>query len=197
MTHIPCVHCGRDKAAHIAIGDGRALLCAATGQLARSSYSPCAEPVIQTRSGITKLACGCADPDRLAWCILPPGHSGKHEDSWGKQFNAIVAPTAIYLVFYLRPETEDELFLSAHATIESARRAAEADARDQGHKPRVPRWTPGSTRIPNGWRWGLGPDGPRNPSVAGDGKENPDVLTDWTDMDDSGQYQIISAPLHQ
>ena len=30
--------------------------------------------------------CGTADPKRFAWCVLLPGHPGKHQDSWGKRF---------------------------------------------------------------------------------------------------------------
>jgi hypothetical protein len=44
------------------------------------------EQIVPTRTGTTKLACGAADPKRRAWCILPPGHPGKHQDSWGKKF---------------------------------------------------------------------------------------------------------------
>lgn len=43
-------------------------------------------PTVATRSGSTKLACGVPDPNRRAWCSLPPGHDGKHQDSWGKTF---------------------------------------------------------------------------------------------------------------
>lgn len=42
--------------------------------------------VVKTRTGTTKLACGAEDPKRRAWCALPPGHPGKHQDSWGKKF---------------------------------------------------------------------------------------------------------------
>jgi len=44
--------------------------------------------VVPTRTGSTKLACATPDPNRRAWCTLPPGHPGRHQDSWGKKFNA-------------------------------------------------------------------------------------------------------------
>jgi hypothetical protein len=34
----------------------------------------------------TKVTCGAADPKRRAWCVLLPGHPGRHQDSWGKKF---------------------------------------------------------------------------------------------------------------
>ena len=100
----------------------------------------------------------------------------------------------IYLVFYTRPEAEDESFLSAHATFESARKAAETDATDAGQTlakklPKRP-----SLGKPDEWRWGIA-DGRKNPSICGDGQENPNILTDWTDMDDSGRYEITTVPL--
>lgn len=45
-------------------------------------------PIVETRSGSTKLACAVEDPHRRARCALPPGHRGRHEDSWGKRFDA-------------------------------------------------------------------------------------------------------------
>ena len=41
-------------------------------------------PVVETR---IKTKCGHADTKRRAWCVLLPGHPGKHQDSWGKKFD--------------------------------------------------------------------------------------------------------------
>lgn len=98
----------------------------------------------------------------------------------------------IVLVFYTRPESDEELFLSAHLHEKGARDAAEADARDQGFK--LIR-TPQRPNIGRGWRWGAA-DGRKNPNVSGDGTENPDILTDWSDPDESGGYYLTRVPLH-
>lgn len=34
-----------------------------------------------------KATCAAEDPKRrVGWCVLAPGHPGKHQDSWGKKF---------------------------------------------------------------------------------------------------------------
>lgn len=84
----------------------------------------------------------------------------------------------IYLVFYTPSDSDQELFLSAHATVESAKAAAEADAVDQG-------W--------EGWNWGDGaPDG----NLPNGHVRDPRIFTDWGDLDDSGYYQFTEVPLH-
>lgn len=59
------------------------------------------ENIVETRSGSTKLACGIQDPKRRAWCVLPPGHEGKHADSWGKKFTGPVVGRLADLPRYL------------------------------------------------------------------------------------------------
>lgn len=97
----------------------------------------------------------------------------------------------IFLVFYTRPEAEDDAFLSAHLDYDDARKAAAADAKEQGH--RIARTPPKRPNLGRGWRWGLATvEG--NPNIVG-GKEDPNIFTDWTD-DDSGQYEVTAVPLH-
>lgn len=40
------------------------------------------------KDGATGGYCGVPDPKRRAWCFLPTGHDGRHQDSWGKRFSA-------------------------------------------------------------------------------------------------------------
>lgn len=100
----------------------------------------------------------------------------------------------IILVFYTRTESDEELFLSAHVDEQGARLAAEADANEQGYPVKVSRPRRPSLGARGVMRWGID-DGRRNPNISG-GKENPHILTDWTDPEDSASYSLSSVPLH-
>lgn len=84
-----------------------------------------------------------------------------------------------FVVFYSRPESdEDEAFLGVHVTFDSARKAVEADAAEQGYV--------------EGFRWGNGR------AILNEKTEDPLIFAAWDedDINAHGSYHVVETPLH-